>query len=51
MSEKLVKVRDLKIGATVYPPNAKPHDIEIVHGVSFDLEKGKVLGPTRERSS
>jgi peptide/nickel transport system ATP-binding protein len=44
MSELLIKVRDLKIGATVYPPNAKPHDIEIVHGVSFDLERGKVLG-------
>ena len=44
MSNPLVKVRDLKIGATVYPPNAKPHDIEIVHGVSFDLEPGKVLG-------
>ena len=40
----LVKVRGLKIGATVYPPDAKPHDIEIVHGVDFDLEKGKVLG-------
>jgi len=44
MSDPLVKVRDLKIGATVYPPGEKPHDIEIVHGVSFDLEKGKVLG-------
>lgn len=44
MSEKLLKVRDLKIGATVYPPGEKPHDIEIVHGVSFDLEPGKVLG-------
>ncbi|WP_127112628.1 ABC transporter ATP-binding protein [Shimia sediminis] len=44
MSDQLVKVRDLKIGATVFPPNAKPHDIEIVHGVSFDLERGKVLG-------
>ncbi|WP_197918720.1 ABC transporter ATP-binding protein [Thiosulfatihalobacter marinus] len=44
MSESLLKVRDLKIGATVYPPGEKPHDIEIVHGVSFDLEKGKVLG-------
>ncbi len=40
----LLKVRDLKIGATVYPPGEKPHDIEIVHGVSFDLERGKVLG-------
>ncbi|WP_304190693.1 ABC transporter ATP-binding protein [Lentibacter algarum] len=44
MTEAFVKVRDLKIGATVYPPGEKPHDIEIVHGVSFDLEKGKVLG-------
>ena len=40
----MLKVRNLKIGATVYPPNAKPHDIEIVHGVSFNLERGKVLG-------
>ena len=44
MSDSLLKVRDLKIGATVYPPGEKPKDIEIVHGVSFDLEKGKVLG-------
>lgn len=44
MSEPLLKVRDLKIGATIYPPGQKPHDIEIVHGVSFDLERGKVLG-------
>lgn len=44
MSDTLVKVRGLKIGATVYPPGEKPHDIEIVHGVDFDLEKGKVLG-------
>ncbi|PLS22254.1 ABC transporter ATP-binding protein [Neptunicoccus cionae] len=44
MSDALLKVRDLKIGATVYPPSGKPHDIEIVHGVSFELEKGKVLG-------
>ncbi len=44
MSEPLLKVRDLKIGATVYPPGEKPHDIEIVHGVSFDLMPGKVLG-------
>ncbi len=44
MADNLVKVRGLKIGATVYPPGEKPHDIEIVHGVDFDLEKGKVLG-------
>ena len=44
MSDHLLKVRDLKIGATVYPPGGKPHDIELVHGVSFDLERGKVLG-------
>ncbi|WP_319544964.1 ABC transporter ATP-binding protein [Ruegeria conchae] len=44
MTDTLLKVRDLKIGATVYPPGEKPHDIEIVHGVSFDLAPGKVLG-------
>ena len=40
----LLEVRGLKIGATVYPPDAKPHDIEIVKGVSFELAKGTVLG-------
>lgn len=44
MSGPLLKVRGLKIGATVYPPGEKPHDIEIVHGIDFDLEAGKVLG-------
>lgn len=44
MSEPLLKVRGLKIGATIYPPDAKPHDIEIVHGVDFDVMPGKVLG-------
>jgi len=42
--EPLLKVRDLTIGARVYPPDKKPHDIEIVRGVSFDLQPGKVLG-------
>lgn len=40
----LLDVRDLKIGATVYPPGEDPQDITIVDGVSFTLEKGKVLG-------
>ena len=44
MSDPLVRVRGLKIGATVYPPGEKPHDIAIVHGVDFELEKGRVLG-------
>ncbi|MEO9779854.1 MAG: ABC transporter ATP-binding protein [Sedimentitalea sp.] len=44
MSDPLVKVRGLKIGATIYPPDEKPHPIEIVHGVDFDLQKGEVLG-------
>ncbi|MBL4768784.1 MAG: ABC transporter ATP-binding protein [Rhodobacteraceae bacterium] len=44
MTELLLKIRNLKIGATVYPPGEKPRPIEIVHGVSFDLEPGKVLG-------
>ena len=44
MSDPLLKVRGLKIGATIFPPGEKPSKIDIVHGVSFDLEKGKVLG-------
>jgi peptide/nickel transport system ATP-binding protein len=40
----LLQVRDLKIGATAYPPGEDPIDIGIVHGVSFDLGKGKVIG-------
>jgi peptide/nickel transport system ATP-binding protein len=44
MTEPLLKVRGLKIGATAYPPGEKPKEIKIVHGVDFDLEAGKVLG-------
>lgn len=40
----LLEVRDLQIGATAYPPGEKPRPIEIVKGVSFTLESGKVLG-------
>ncbi len=44
MSAPLLEVRGLTIGATIYPPGERPRDIEIVHGVDFTLEKGKVLG-------
>jgi peptide/nickel transport system ATP-binding protein len=44
MNDVLLKVRNLKIGATIYPPGEKPREIEIVHGVSFDLTRGRVLG-------
>ena len=44
MATPLLSVKGLKIGATIYPPDAKPHDIDIVHGVDFDVEAGKVLG-------
>ncbi|MEP4197638.1 MAG: ABC transporter ATP-binding protein [Aliishimia sp.] len=44
MTDPLVKVRGLKIGATIFPPGEKPHDIEIVHGIDFDLQPGQVLG-------
>ena len=43
-NQPLLKVRGLKIGATIYPPGERPRPIEIVHGVDFDLEGGKVLG-------
>ncbi|QPM92368.1 ABC transporter ATP-binding protein [Pseudooceanicola algae] len=44
MDDILLDVRDLKIGATVYPAGEAPKDFTIVHGVSFKLAKGKVLG-------
>jgi peptide/nickel transport system ATP-binding protein len=44
MTEPLLKVLGLKIGATIYPPGEKSRHIDIVHGVDFDLEAGKVLG-------
>ena len=40
----LLEARGLKIGATLKQPGEKPHKIEIVHGIDFTLEKGKVLG-------
>lgn len=44
MAEPLLDVRNLRIGATVYPTGEPPQDVTIVHGVSFTLEKGMVLG-------
>lgn len=40
----LLDVQNLQISATVYPPDAKPHNVIIVDDVSFTLDKGKVLG-------
>jgi peptide/nickel transport system ATP-binding protein len=44
MSDLLLDVRDLRIEATVHPPGEPSRDIMIVDGVSFTLEKGRVLG-------
>ncbi|MDX3925016.1 MAG: ABC transporter ATP-binding protein [Shinella sp.] len=41
---ELLSVRDLKIEATSYPPGEPPKTVTLVEGVSFDLQKGKVLG-------
>lgn len=41
---ELLSVRNLKIEATSYPPGEPPKRVTIVNGVSFDLQKGKVLG-------
>ncbi len=41
---ELLSVRDLKIEATSYPPGEPAKRVTIVDGVSFDLQKGKVLG-------
>ncbi len=44
MSETLLEINDLKIEATSYPPNEPPRNVVLVEGVSFTLERGKVLG-------
>ncbi len=43
-SDNVLEIRDLKIGVAVKEPNGRSKDIEIVHGVSATIEKGKVLG-------
>ncbi|MFC3075131.1 ABC transporter ATP-binding protein [Shinella pollutisoli] len=40
----LLSVKNLKIEATSYPPGEPPRTVTLVEGVSFDVEKGKVLG-------
>lgn len=40
----LLEMRHLQISATVYPPDAKPHNVTIVDDVSFTLGQGRVLG-------
>lgn len=44
MADILLDVTGLKIEATAYPPGEAPQDITIVEDVSFQVEKGKVLG-------
>lgn len=44
MADPLVEINHLKIEATVYPPDDKPHDITIVHDVSLTLAPGQVMG-------
>ncbi len=44
MSDTLLEINGLKIEATAYPPGEPPQNITIVEGVSFKVEKGKVLG-------
>src|SRR5690625_1903708 len=43
-ADRLLDIRNLRIEATVYPPDEAPHDITIVDDVSLQLEKGQVLG-------
>ena len=44
MAEPLLNVRDLRIEATIHPPGEPSRNVTIVDGVSFTLEKGRVLG-------
>lgn len=44
MAEPLLDIHDLKIEATSYHPGELPRNVTLVEGVSFQLEKGRVLG-------
>lgn len=44
MAEPLLDIHDLKIEATSYHPGELPRNVTLVEGVSFKLEKGRVLG-------
>ena len=44
MPNPVLKIDNLKIEATAYPPGEAPRQITIVDDVSLTLEKGKVLG-------
>jgi peptide/nickel transport system ATP-binding protein len=44
MDEPLLAIDDLRIEATAYPPGEAPRRVTIVDGVSFTLERGRVLG-------
>lgn len=43
-NKSLLSVRNLKIEATSYPPGEPPKTVTLVENVSFDVQKGKVLG-------
>lgn len=42
--KQLLKVNNLKIGVDIVADDGSRNHVEIVHGVSFELERGKVLG-------
>ncbi|NVD39314.1 ABC transporter ATP-binding protein [Ensifer sp. HO-A22] len=41
---EMLSVKNLKIEATSYPPGEPPKTVTLVEGVSFTVQKGKVLG-------
>ncbi len=43
-NNSLLSVKNLKIEATSYPPGEPPKTVSLVENVSFDVQKGKVLG-------
>jgi len=43
-NNSLLSVKNLKIEATSYPPGEPPKTVTLVENVSFDVQKGKVLG-------
>lgn len=44
MDKPLLEIRNLRIEATVYPPDAPPRGVVLVDDVSVSVQKGRVLG-------
>ncbi|PCJ08129.1 MAG: ABC transporter [Rhodobacteraceae bacterium] len=44
MADLILDIKNLRIAATIYPPNEPAQELVIVESIDLTLEKGKVLG-------